>query len=56
MTPKISPAGEAAAREIVITRVFDAPRELVWRARTESEGVRQGRVPAQMDARAGGSP
>lgn len=24
-------------REFVITRVFDAPRELVWKAWTESE-------------------
>ncbi|MFI5272853.1 MAG: SRPBCC domain-containing protein [Ktedonobacterales bacterium] len=29
-----SPAGE---RELVITRVFDAPRELVWKAFTESD-------------------
>ena len=26
-----------AAREITITRAFDAPRELVWRAWTEPE-------------------
>ena len=26
-----------AVREITITRVFDAPRELVWRAWTEPE-------------------
>src|ERR1700733_12350519 len=27
----------AAAREIVITRLFDAPRELVWQAMTDPE-------------------
>ena len=27
----------ATAREITITRVYDAPRELVWRAWTEPE-------------------
>jgi len=30
-------AGDAASRELVITRVFDAPRELVFRAWTEPE-------------------
>lgn len=34
---KNSDATNAGAREIVITRVFDAPRELVWRAWTEPE-------------------
>jgi uncharacterized protein YndB with AHSA1/START domain len=29
----------AAAREIVITRLFDAPRELVWQAMTDAEHV-----------------
>ena len=29
------------AREISITRVFDAPRELVWRAWTEPERIAQ---------------
>ena len=32
-----SPTDETADREIVITRVFDAPRELVWRAWTEPD-------------------
>ena len=32
-----SPTNEMAGREIVITRVFDAPRELVWKAWTEPE-------------------
>lgn len=35
---KIEPVGE---RKIVITRVFDAPRHLVFRAMTEPELVRQ---------------
>jgi uncharacterized protein YndB with AHSA1/START domain len=30
-------AEPAAAREIAITRIFDAPRELVWKAWTEPE-------------------
>jgi uncharacterized protein YndB with AHSA1/START domain len=29
-------------REFVITRVFDAPRELVWKAHTESERLLAG--------------
>ena len=36
---KNSPAAETAEREIVITRVFDAPRELVWQAWTDPEHV-----------------
>lgn len=32
-----SSATNAVARELVITRIFDAPRELVWRAWTEPE-------------------
>jgi uncharacterized protein YndB with AHSA1/START domain len=32
-----SPATEATGRELVITRIFDAPRELVWKAWTEPE-------------------
>jgi len=30
-------AGSPAGREFIITRVFDAPRELVWKACTEAE-------------------
>jgi uncharacterized protein YndB with AHSA1/START domain len=30
-----SSTGESADRELVITRVFDAPRDLVWKAFTE---------------------
>jgi uncharacterized protein YndB with AHSA1/START domain len=32
-----SSLNESAGRELVITRVFDAPRELVWKAWTEPE-------------------
>ena len=34
---KTSPAASTAEREVVITRVFDAPRELVFKAFTERE-------------------
>ncbi len=37
MTERNSTAHEAAEPELVITRVFDAPRELVWKAWTEPE-------------------
>ena len=35
------PAGKMAGDDFVITRVFDAPRELVWLAWTECERLRQ---------------
>jgi len=31
----------SSSQEFVITRVFDAPRELVWKAWTEREGLMQ---------------
>ena len=34
-------ADTASAQEITITRVFDAPRELVWKAWTEAEQLAQ---------------
>ena len=38
---KSNPAPKAAAcREFVITRTFDAPRDLVWRAFTEAEHLK----------------
>ncbi len=40
-TAKISTAPSATEREFVIARVFDAPRELVWKAWTESERLAQ---------------
>jgi uncharacterized protein YndB with AHSA1/START domain len=49
------------ARELLITRVFDAPRELVWRAFTESDRLAQWWGPAgfvmlvtRLDLRPGG--
>ena len=58
MTQQSSSTGQ---REIVITRVFDAPRELVWRAWTEPEhfmrwwGPKDFTCPvAQIDLRVGG--
>lgn len=38
-TSKNNPTENTADREIVITRVFDAPRELVWQAFTDPEHV-----------------
>jgi len=38
---KNSPATEQVERVLVITRVFDAPRELVWKAWTEPEQVKR---------------
>ncbi|HEY6008537.1 MAG TPA: SRPBCC domain-containing protein [Geobacteraceae bacterium] len=35
--PTDSPAASAAGGELVITRIFEAPRELVWKAWTEPE-------------------
>jgi uncharacterized protein YndB with AHSA1/START domain len=39
MTARSNNASASADREIVITRVFDAPRQLVWKAWTQSEHV-----------------
>ena len=36
---KNSPVAETADREIILTRVFDAPRELVWEAWTDPKHV-----------------
>jgi uncharacterized protein YndB with AHSA1/START domain len=36
---KDSTAVKSAGQEIIITRIFDAPRELVWRAWTEPERI-----------------
>jgi len=56
-----SPATEATGRELVIERVFDAPRELVWKAWTEPERVMRWWGPkgytspaAEIDLRVGG--
>jgi uncharacterized protein YndB with AHSA1/START domain len=52
---------EQAAREIVITRIFDAPRELVWKAWTDPEHLMRWWGPkiftspvCQIDLRIGG--
>ena len=37
MAARSSTATESAARELVVTRIFDAPRELMWKALTEPE-------------------
>lgn len=39
MTAGKSPVGESTEGVLVITRVFDAPRELVWKAWTEPESM-----------------
>lgn len=41
MTPSAVDASLPSDREIVISRVFDAPRELVWKAWTEPEHLAQ---------------
>jgi uncharacterized protein YndB with AHSA1/START domain len=41
MSAKNSTITEAAGRELVITRIFDAPRELVWKAWTEPERMQR---------------
>ena len=58
---KDSSLNESAGREIVITRVFDAPRELVWKAWTDPEhlmrwwGPKEFTSPAcKVDLRVGG--
>src|SRR2546423_1599106 len=61
-TGKSNPTQQAAEQEFVITRVFDAPRELVWKAWTERERLMQWFGPkgfamstAKLDFRPGGS-
>ncbi len=60
-TARITPAENLTDREIVITRVFDAPRELVWSAWTDPERVARWWGPRgftttihEMDVRPGG--
>jgi uncharacterized protein YndB with AHSA1/START domain/dihydrofolate reductase len=61
MNPKSSPAGEAADNEIVLSRVLNAPRALVWEAWTNPRHVANWWGPRgftttikQMDFRVGG--
>jgi uncharacterized protein YndB with AHSA1/START domain len=62
MTPRNSPIAEPAERVLVITRVFDAPRSLVFKVWTQPEhlvrwwGPRGFTTPScKMDVRAGGA-
>jgi uncharacterized protein YndB with AHSA1/START domain len=41
MAARSSTAAESADRALVVTRVFDAPRDLVWKALTEPERLEQ---------------
>lgn len=59
--PAIKEKNNAASDEFVISRVFDAPRELVWKAFTDPERMRQWWGPkgvkvtaSKMDLRPGG--
>ncbi|MCI0649659.1 MAG: SRPBCC domain-containing protein [Chloroflexi bacterium] len=61
MATRNNPATNSAERELVITRIFDAPRELVWKAWTEPEQLRHWWGPksftlpvCQVDLRVGG--
>lgn len=56
------PKGDTSVGELVITRVFDAPRELVWKAWTEPERIMRWFGPkvfttpvCEVDLRVGGS-
>ena len=63
MAPRVhSPALQAVEEEVVITRIFEAPRELVWSAWTEPERVMHWLGPRdftplefEMDLRPGGA-
>jgi len=62
MTPRTSPIAEPAERVLVITRVLDAPRSLVFKVWTQPEhlvrwwGPRDFTTPScKMDVRAGGA-
>jgi uncharacterized protein YndB with AHSA1/START domain len=46
MATRNDPVPQPEKRELVITRVFDAPRELVWQAFTESDRLAQWWGPA----------
>lgn len=62
MAERNSDTQTANYRELVITRVFDAPRDLVWKAWTEPERMKQWLAPQgftipvnEGDLRAGGT-
>ncbi len=61
MAPRNDPAAKSEEQELVITRTFDAPRELVWKAWTDPEQVMRWWGPknftsptARIDLRVGG--
>ena len=41
MRPQHEAMTTSAAQELVITRIFDAPRELMWKAWTDPECVKR---------------
>jgi len=62
MTTTNSPTGETAERELVMERIFDAPRELVFKAWTDPKHVAQWWGPkgftnpvCELDVRPGGA-
>src|ERR1700730_7092158 len=62
MAPKVEPARESAERELKITRVFDAPREMVFKAWTDPKLLAQWWGPkgftnpvCELDVRPGGA-
>lgn len=61
-TNTLNPGQDTADRELVLSRLFDAPRELVWKAWTEPDRIGQWWGPIgfttttrQLDLRPGGS-
>ena len=62
MTSQVNARGTAAPRELTLTRVFDAPRVLVWKAWTDPAHLRQWWCPrgftnpvCEVDLRPGGT-
>ncbi len=62
MAARNEPAKKTTKPELVITRVFDAPRELVWKAWTDPERMKRWWGPhgftnpvCELDARPGGA-
>src|SRR5215213_6740143 len=61
-TAKASPPGKSPNRELVITRIIDAPRQRIFRAWTDPELLKQWFAPhpwttpvAELDVRPGGA-
>jgi len=62
MNTKTNPATKSVEQELIITRIFDAPRELVWKAWTDPERVKRWWGPknftapvSKIDLRVGGT-